>query len=227
MDGIELARRVHANPAIPEIALVLLTSSGMQGEADQAKEAGIAAYLTKPVRQSPLFECLATVIGGSPGRTVRPGADVTAPCPDRTGPTGHVLLAEDNPVNRLVAASMLKRLGFRVDVAVNGAEAVEKARLTSYGLILMDCQMPVLDGYEATQQIRSLDTGHRRTPIVAVTASAMKSDPQRCQAAGMDDYLAKPLSLKTLAAMLDRWAPPAPGARSATASVGGASPSPS
>lgn len=110
-------------------------------------------------------------------------------------------------MNRMVATAMLERLGFHVDVAVDGVEAVEAARLTRYRAILMDCQMPKLDGYDATRQIRSLQTDARRTPIVAVTASAMKSDPPRCLAAGMDDYLTKPLSLEALAAMLDRWAP--------------------
>jgi PAS domain S-box-containing protein len=141
--------------------------------------------------------------------------DVSAPIVDdrsvsrsaKPGPSGLILLAEDNPVNQRVAAAMLEHLGFRVDVVADGAEAVKAATLTSFRAILMDCQMPVLDGYEATSEIRRLEGTSPRTPIIAVTASAMKSDQQRCLAAGMDDYLPKPLSLKSLAAMLDRWAP--------------------
>jgi signal transduction histidine kinase/HAMP domain-containing protein/DNA-binding NarL/FixJ family response regulator len=121
--------------------------------------------------------------------------------------SGHILLAEDNPVNQRVATVMLEHLGFNVDVVADGAEAVKAVALTPYQAILMDCQMPILDGYEATTEIRRLQGVSTRTPIIAVTASAMKSDQQRCLAAGMDDYLPKPLSLKALSAVLDRWAP--------------------
>jgi len=227
IDGVELARRIAADTTLPPVKMILLTSSGLRGEADRAREAGIAAYLTKPVRQSQLFDCLATVMERTPQVGSPSTLALPTPPPARPGPAGHILLAEDNPVNRMVATSMLKRLGFQVDVAIDGAGAVEAARLTRYQVILMDCQMPILDGYEATRQIRSLPTESGRTPIIAVTASAMKSDPQRCQAAGMDDYLAKPLSLMTLAAMLERWAPAAPEGGSPVAAVVGASPSPS
>jgi PAS domain S-box-containing protein len=121
--------------------------------------------------------------------------------------TGHILLAEDNSVNQRVATAMLEHLGFRVDVVSDGSDAVEAATRTSYQAILMDCQMPVLDGYEATGRIRLLEGADRRTPIIAVTASAMKSDQQRCLAAGMDDYVPKPLSLKALSEVLARWGP--------------------
>jgi len=207
MDGIELARRITADPALPPVKMVLLTSSGLQGEAAQAMEVGVAAYLTKPIRQSQLFDCLSTIMGGAPDAGPSARRAVPAVRPARSGTSGHILLAEDNPVNRKVAIAMLERLGFQVDVATDGAEAVEAARATRYRVILMDCQMPILDGYEATRQIRSLQTDAGRTPILAVTASAMKSDLQRCLAAGMDDCLPKPLTLKSLAAVLDRWAP--------------------
>jgi PAS domain S-box-containing protein len=120
---------------------------------------------------------------------------------------GRILLAEDNPVNQRVARAMLEHLGFDVDVVADGAEAVKAATGAEYQAILMDCQMPDLDGYEATTEIRRLQGASPRVPIIAVTASAMKSDKQRCLAAGMDDYLPKPLTLKALASMLDRWAP--------------------
>jgi two-component system, sensor histidine kinase and response regulator len=122
-------------------------------------------------------------------------------------PSGRILLAEDHPVNQRVATAMLENLGFLVDVVVDGAQAVRAATRTPYQAILMDCQIPVLDGYRATGEIRRLQGPSRRIPIIAVTASASESDRQRCLAAGMDDYLTKPLSLKALAAMLIRWAP--------------------
>ncbi len=140
----------------------------------------------------------ATATRGRPGGRVRSV---------RKGPSGRILLAEDNPVNQRVAASMLEHLGFLVDVVEDGAEAVRAAHLTSYRAILMDCQMPVLDGYQATTEIRSQQGEHPRVPIIAVTASAMKWDQERCLAAGMDDYVPKPLGLDALAAVLARWAP--------------------
>jgi two-component system sensor histidine kinase/response regulator len=121
------------------------------------------------------------------------------------GPSGYILLAEDHPVNQRVGTAMLETLGFEVDVVADGAEAVKAAALSPYEAILMDCQLPVQDGYQATRQIRRLQAGSRRTPIIAVTGSATEADQQRCLAADMDDYLTKPLGLKALRAMLARW----------------------
>jgi two-component system, sensor histidine kinase and response regulator len=118
-----------------------------------------------------------------------------------------ILLAEDDPVSQRVAEAMLENLGFLVDVVADGAEAVRAATLTPYQAILMDCQIPVLDGYQATSDIRRLQGTSRRTPIIAITGSVMRSDQQRCLAAGMDDYLAKPLRLDALAVVMARWAP--------------------
>lgn len=125
----------------------------------------------------------------------------------RQEPFDLVLVAEDHPVNQRVATAMLENLGFRVDIVADGAEAVRAATLTPYRAILMDCQIPVMDGYRATGEIRRLQRASHRTPIIAVTASATLSDRRRCKAAGMDDYLTKPLTLKTLAAVLARWVP--------------------
>jgi two-component system, sensor histidine kinase and response regulator len=123
------------------------------------------------------------------------------------GRRGRILLAEDHPLNQRVATAMLDNLGLEVDVVADGSEAVKAAMSTSYRAILMDCQLPILDGYEATREIRRLEGSSRRTPVIAVTASPTSSHRQRCLAAGMDDYLTKPLSVRTLAAVLDRWAP--------------------
>nr|MBA2599903.1 response regulator [Actinomycetota bacterium] len=135
------------------------------------------------------------------------GHTLTQSLSARQGPPGLLLLAEDNPVNQRVAKAMLEHLGFEVDVVNDGAEAVKAVTQTPYQAILMDCQMPILDGYQATREIRRVQGISTRTPIIAVTASAMSSDQQRCLAAGMDDYLPKPLSLLALDAVLARWAP--------------------
>ncbi|MGZ4736941.1 MAG: response regulator [Acidimicrobiia bacterium] len=123
---------------------------------------------------------------------------------------GHVLLAEDNPVNQRVTRAMLEHLGFHVDVVADGAEAVNAAATTPYRAILMDCQLPVLDGYLATTEIRRWQGASRRTPIIAVTASARATDEQRCLTAGMDDFITKPIGMRTLADVLARWAPDSP-----------------
>jgi PAS domain S-box-containing protein len=206
VDGFELARLIAADATLASLQMVLLTSSGLGGEAQQSREAGIAACLTKPVRQSLLYECLVTVTGRS-APAAAPAAGAPAdPRPATPDPAGHVLLAEDNAVNQRVALGMLRSLGFRVDVVSDGAEAVRAATETAYQAILMDCQMPVLDGYAATAEIRRRQQGSPYTPIIAVTASAMKSDRQRCLDAGMDDYITKPLSMEAVAGVMARWA---------------------
>jgi PAS domain S-box-containing protein len=212
MDGIELARRITADRALAPVKLVLLTSSGRGGEAAEAMDAGICAYLTKPVRPAQLHDRLAAALAAAPAdAALSPALAPTRPIP--AARLRRILLAEDNEVNQRVATAMLRRLGFEVDVAVNGSEAVKAAALSAYEAILMDCQMPIVDGYDATREIRRQQGSSGRTPIIALTASAMKSDPQRCQAAGMDDFLSKPLSLRGLETMLDRWAPAPDGDR--------------
>ncbi|HJV08924.1 MAG TPA: response regulator, partial [Acidimicrobiales bacterium] len=136
----------------------------------------------------------------------RPAYPMPAPA-DPIAPAARVLLADDAHINRLVGVALLGRLGCRVDVAANGAEAVEAVRRHAYDVVLMDCLMPVMDGYEATARIRNLEDGRRRTPVIALTASAMVGDREKCLAAGMDDYLAKPLDRAALAQVLARFAP--------------------
>jgi signal transduction histidine kinase/DNA-binding response OmpR family regulator/HPt (histidine-containing phosphotransfer) domain-containing protein len=219
MDGMELASRVKAESAIAHTQLVLLTSSGLRGEAEQARRVGFAAYLTKPVRQSKLYDVIATVMDASVSDE---GAE---PKPDRE-PTivtlhsiegarararerrrrAHVLVAEDNQVNQKVAVRMLERLGYQSDVAANGLEALEALSRVRYAAVLMDVQMPEMDGYEATAEIRRLEEGRdRRTPVIAMTANAMQGDREEALEAGMDDYVPKPVKAEELEAVLGRW----------------------
>ena len=219
MDGMELASRIKAEPAIAKTRLVLLTSSGLRGEAEQARRVGFAAYLTKPVRQSKLYDVITTVMD-APGRDEDAGK---GPAREETIVTLHsverakaharerrrrarVLVAEDNRVNQKVAVRMLERLGYQTDVAANGLEALEALSRIPYAAVLMDVQMPEMDGHEATAEIRRLEEGKdRRTPVIAMTANAMQGDREESLKAGMDDYLAKPVKVGELEAVLGRW----------------------
>ena len=233
MDGLELARRIQANPDLAATPLILLTSFGQRGEVEAATEAGFAAYLTKPVRQQQLYECLMTVLGDplSSGRLERARAKQPFGTRDVCNAVrGHrwvrILLAEDNPVNQEVAVLTLEQWGCRVDIASHGLEAVEAARRTRYHLILMDCQMPTMNGFAATAAIRRDEADEaigedrststtqspsplapHHTPIIALTAHAMEGDREECLAAGMDDYLTKPFTQDQVEALLIRWVP--------------------
>ena len=215
MDGFEVARTIKADPLIAGMHLVMLTSFGERGHGATAREAGVAAYLTKPVRQSQLFDCLANVISAA---AVTPEVDATKSPAVAQLITKHtfkeakmsssklILLAEDNIVNQKVAIRQLQKLGYRADAVVNGREAIEALERISYDLVLMDCQMPEMDGYEATAEIRRREEGSsRHTIIIAMTANALTGDKDKCLAAGMDDYLSKPVKLDELAEALERW----------------------
>ncbi len=205
MDGMQLARRAGADRVAEGTRLILLTSMGYRGEGDEARRSGIDAYLTKPVRQSDLYEVISTVMGsrpeGEPGLVTRHTLRERRP---RT--SARMLLAEDNPVNQKVAVRMLEKLGYRVDVASDGLEALEALRRTEYAAVLMDVQMPNMDGYEATKEIREREGGARRTPIIAMTANAMQGDREKAIESGMDDYLPKPVRQEQLGEILARWA---------------------
>jgi signal transduction histidine kinase/DNA-binding response OmpR family regulator len=197
MDGIDVARALAADPSLDGTKVVMLTSV----TSHVARER-VAASLTKPVRRSQLFDAIAAAsgVGSRP-----PAGDIPGPAAITAwhAPSGRrILVAEDNPVNQRVVSLMLRRLGFRVDVVGNGAEAVAALVELPYDLVLMDCQMPVMNGYEATAAIREGEAPGHRVPIVALTASALKGDKERCIEAGMDDYLAKPVHIDDLAAVL-------------------------
>ncbi|WP_213183674.1 response regulator [Desulfosarcina cetonica] len=208
MDGMTVARKIKSDPAIAGIPLIMLTSTGMRGDASEARQCGISAYLTKPVRQMELHATLEQVLGDYPaGETPQMVTRYTlAEATQQLNLT--VLVAEDNPTNQEVAAGMLKALGCRVELADNGHAAVAAVRHQDYDMILMDCQMPVMDGYLATAEIRRAErqkTPHRHTPIIALTANALEGDREKCLVAGMDDYMSKPFRSKDLLEMIQRW----------------------
>ncbi len=208
MDGLEFARAIAADPAGASLRVVMLTSSVWSEDRAVATEAGIDAFLAKPVRAPALYDCLVTV--GGVGDTDPPSGLITDTtlADARTSRVGHVLVVEDNHVNQQVAGRMLESMGHRVDIAGNGQEAIEAMATTQYAAVLMDCNMPVMDGYEATRSIRTLEGTQRHTPIIAMTADAMVGDRKRSLDAGMDDYLTKPVTLADLTAALDRWTTP-------------------
>ncbi|MDG4824693.1 response regulator [Asanoa sp. WMMD1127] len=207
MDGLELVRRIRADADLPQPAVVLCTS--MAGvDAEEAAAAGIAASLTKPVRRSVLYDALVTALGARPAPA--PAAPAARAAAVAAGERGHVLLAEDNEINQEVAVAILTRLGWTVDVAGDGAAALARAARRRYDAILMDGHMPELDGYDATVALRGRDGPNRATPVIALTASAAAADRDRCLAAGMVDYLTKPVTPDALRAALDRWAPADP-----------------
>ncbi len=205
MDGLELTRAIGADRAIAPLRLVMLTSSGRSEDRASAISAGTNAFLAKPVRQSALYDCMMTV-GGTEETGVPDGLITDATLAEaRAGAPVHVLVVEDNVVNQLVAGRTFESLGHSVDIAGNGQEAIEAMKQTRYAAVFMDSQMPVMDGYAATQAIRMLDGPERHTPIIAMTAGAVAGDRERCLAAGMDDYLAKPFRLADLVSIFTRW----------------------
>jgi len=237
MDGWTLARRIKTDPSIGSVKLVLLTSLAQRGDAQTARAAGFDAYLTKPVRQRQLYDCLSLVLDGASASAGSTGFG-SAPLVTRHTVSeaqaqrrGRVLVVEDNIVNHKVAAKMLEGEGYRVDVVANGREAVEAVARTPYALVFMDCQMPEMDGFEATRLIREREAwlvqrdaqdesraasdercGPSHIAIIAMTANALHGDRERCLAAGMDDYVAKPVRREDLEAVLARWRPAGVGA---------------
>ena len=231
-DGLQLAREFRRDPVGAGIRIVVLTSLLQRGHAEQARQAGAMGYLPKPVRHDQLRECLRTVLGIA--CEVEPDPRHPAPATPQLvtrhtladhRPRQRILIVEDNPINQKLAVRMAEKLGYQPFVAENGQEALKALEAEDFAVLLMDCQMPVMDGYEATRHIREREASlmkrppqnerrdtsdeQRRShiPIIAVTANAMQGDREHCLAAGMDDYLAKPIQLESLRAVLSRWAP--------------------
>ena len=204
-NGESLGKRIKADPALRSTKMVMISSLGAGRNSEELAAIGFEGSLAKPVRQGRLHALLAAIAGDGAAHTG--GRPETGPKSKKMTHHGRILLAEDNITNQLVAVKILEKLGHRVDVAANGLETIEALRNIPYDLILMDCQMPEMDGYEATGRIRSGDAGrdHRSIPIIAMTARAMQGDREKCLEAGMDDYLPKPVSASALIDVLDKW----------------------
>jgi PAS domain S-box-containing protein len=203
MDGIELTREIRATPRLRSARLLMLTSTG--GDMEAAREAGVDGYLSKPIRRARLLETAAELLTGAPAERGAADTAQSAEAPETVPVRGRVLVAEDNPVNQLVITGMLAKRGYEADVVADGAAAVAGLRSGEHAAVFMDCQMPVLDGYEATERIRAGEAPGARVPVIAMTAHAMDGDRERCLAAGMDDYMAKPVRAEDLDAVIERW----------------------
>jgi CheY-like chemotaxis protein/HPt (histidine-containing phosphotransfer) domain-containing protein len=203
MDGLSVAGAIRADRGLSGTRIILLTSLGVRGDAARCRQLGLAGYLSKPLKQSQLLDAIMLVMGAR--------SDAAAPqlvtqhtVAEHRRPRLRVLLAEDNAVSRLVATRILENGGHRVVAVENGREALAALERDDYDLVLMDVQMPEMDGFEATQAVRAREGGTRHTPVVGLTAHAMKGDRERCLEAGMDDYLSKPVKPDDLLAMLQR-----------------------
>ncbi len=210
VDGESICREIKADPQLKDLNLVMLTSIGKRGDAERFRKLGFAAYLTRPFKKSQLLDCLRLVTGesASTGKHTTGQIVTQYSISEDHKQRVSILLAEDNMVNRKIALHILeKKLGFHADAVNNGREAIESLERSDYDLVLMDCQMPEMDGYEATRKIRDENSPVRnhRIPIVAMTANALDGDRQKCLDAGMDDYITKPINRKEFINIIKRY----------------------
>jgi len=209
MDGVQLGAAIKNDPLIRDIRMVMLTSRGIRGDAAMMKKIGFDAYLLKPLRKSQLNECLAKILG-------RKEPEAEAALPDLV--TGHsiaedarrhvrILLVEDNDISQKMELYLLDKLGYRADTANNGREAIRLLEKNHYDLVLMDIQMPEMDGMQATEIIRQPDSGvlNHWVPIIAMTANSLDEDREKCLEAGMDAYMAKPFSPRTFCEIVEKY----------------------
>ncbi|MBT3339263.1 MAG: response regulator [Anaerolineae bacterium] len=206
MDGEQTARAIFSDPRKKTLSVVVLTSMGKRGDAKRLQELGCAGYLLKPIKQQMLFDALVKIMNEKKNKLRGTGRLVTRHLVNEEKRQSQlILLAEDNLVNQKVAVALLQKAGYSVEVVSNGQEALDKTKEKKYGLVLMDVQMPIMDGLEASRRIRVHETDGAHTPIIAMTAHAMKGDRELCLAAGMDDYVSKPLDKRVLFTTIDRW----------------------
>jgi len=214
MEGETFGREVKADTELRETVLVMISSLGEQLDAKQLDDIGFEGCISKPVRQHRLRDHLSLILGKKPGRArqVR-RSDTRQVAREHPNRSERILLAEDNPINQKVALSLLKKLGYTADVVGDGLETLATLQSGRYDLVLMDCQMPMMDGYEATRRIRDGQSGVLQPdiPVIALTAHALKGDREMCLDAGMNDYVAKPISRQFLAEAIERWLPAEPG----------------
>jgi PAS domain S-box-containing protein len=205
MDGEQTLEAIRSEPMTQTVDVIVLTSIGHRADFSQVKSLGCSGYLIKPIKQAQLRESLESVVSQSNRKENRRVSAIDQPISDHSGRGLKILLAEDNEINQKMAKVLLTRQGHAVDVARNGKEAVEASTHCDYDLIFMDVQMPGMDGFEATRNIRTLEGNNRHTPIIAMTAYAMPEDRDRCLTVGMDDYLSKPLSPAKVFEVIEHW----------------------
>jgi len=206
MNGETVARKILKNPNLQDTHIIILTSMGKRGDAKRLSKIGIQGYLTKPIKQSQLYSSITTVMSKSATVAAYESKLITRytieeqQCKDI-----RILLAEDNPINQRVAVKILEKKSYKIDVVETGAAALQALEANKYNLVLMDVQMPEMDGFTATQKIRESDNHFKDIPIIAMTANAMKGDEEKCIAAGMDDYIAKPFKPQELYEVIGKW----------------------
>ncbi len=209
MSGETLGRRIKENPLIQKSLLVMMTSLGERGDAKRLESIGFSAYLTKPIKQEQLLSCLCRICGvlENPTKQGVSGIVTRYTLSEENSKKIKILLAEDNMINQKVALKKLAKLGYEAEAVDSGRKAVNALQKNHYDLVLMDCQMPELDGYSATREIRNPDSGalNPHVPVIAMTAHAMVGDKEKCLKAGMNDYLSKPVKPGELSAMLKKW----------------------
>ncbi|HYP46910.1 MAG TPA: response regulator [Propionibacteriaceae bacterium] len=208
MDGLLLAQAISADQGLQHTRMIMLNSA-LQINADAFRKAGVRNWLSKPVATSALLNQLKQLLGPPPPPSTVAPARSQLP-PSRVQSESRILVVEDNALNQLVAEGVVVHLGYQPHIVTNGVEALEALKHSTYAAVLMDCHMPVMDGYEATREIRRLEGNTRHTPVIAMTASAMTQDRERALAAGMDDYVSKPIVPEAMADLLARWTSPGP-----------------
>ena len=214
MDGVEVLKKIRSNEAIRKVPVIILSSLGLKEQFDEAKKLGIDAYMTKPVRQSQLYNCMLQTVAkskkiqkiSSPVEAQAQGGQTKAST-SKFRKDLRFLIAEDNLINQKVIGIQLKKMNYEIDIVDNGRLAIDAVKRKTYDVILMDCQMPEMDGYEATRQLRKLEGDKRHTIVIAMTANALKGDREKCLEAGMDDYLSKPIKMEVLTPILEKWFP--------------------
>ncbi|MEZ5425040.1 MAG: PAS domain S-box protein [Pyrinomonadaceae bacterium] len=212
INGFDLAKLIKDKPSLENVRLIIMPSYGQRGDSLKASELGIGGYLVKPVKQANLFDCIATVMGEStetqPGETpINETMQIVTKHSireNRMKTNQRILVAEDNEINQRVTKKQLETLGYEVDVVSNGDQALQALDRQKYSVVLMDCQMPVMDGYTATAEIRRRENNGHRTPVIALTAHAIEGEREKCLEAGMDDYISKPVKKELLIEVIER-----------------------
>jgi CheY-like chemotaxis protein len=205
VDGFTLIEQMQQDTRLSTAAIMMLTSAGQRGDAARCRALGVAAYLTKPVGQAELLDAIRETLGTKADEGARTATLITRYSLNERKRDLRILLAEDNLVNRTVAVRLLEKHGYHVEIAMDGREALEKVETGHFDLVLMDVQMPEVDGFQAAATIREMEKANRKhLPIIAVTAHALKGDHERCLAAGMDGYVSKPFRVPELLREIER-----------------------